>query len=282
MKDVYNQTIKSISSFPALSSVVSEVCNTCQDPNSSISDLVKIIEKDQGITIDILRTANSPIYGFTREIISVQQAVSLFGMGAIKGFVISSMLRNNIKFNLAPYNITIERYLDTCREYNKFVIEMFKHEDNSIKEVIFPAAFLMVAGSLILSNEIAKCLSKNDIDEFTATVQNCDEIIRIEKEFMGISSVEVTAMLFEHWNFEIDLINSIKNITDENSSGKKHNLTNPLKAALKCINFYNKYTQKQVDDTKKFMKNNLINIDFDYFDKFVEKQLESSNKEMQN
>lgn len=282
MKDVYNQTIKSISSFPALSSVVSEVCNTCQDPNSSISDLVKIIEKDQGITIDILRTANSPIYGFTREIISVQQAVSLFGMGAIKGFVISSMLRNNIKFNLTPYNITIERYLDTCREYNKFVIEMFKHEDNSIKEVIFPAAFLMVAGSLILSNEIAKCLSKNDIDEFTATVQNCDEIIRIEKEFMGISSVEVTAMLFEHWNFEIDLINSIKNITDENSSGKKHNLTNPLKAALKCINFYNKYTQKQVDDTKKFMKNNLINIDFDYFDKFVEKQLESSNKEMQN
>lgn len=282
MKDVYNQTIKSISSFPALSSVVSEVCNTCQDPNSSISDLVKIIEKDQGITIDILRTANSPIYGFTREIISVQQAVSLFGMGAIKGFVISSMLRNNIKFNLTPYNITIERYLDTCREYNKFVIEMFKHEDNSIKEVIFPAAFLMVAGSLILSNEIAKCLSKNDIDEFTATVQNCDEIIRIEKEFMGISSVEVTAMLFEHWNFEIDLINSIKNITDENSSGKKYNLTNPLKAALKCINFYNKYTQKQVDDTKKFMKNNLINIDFDYFDKFVEKQLESSNKEMQN
>lgn len=282
MKDVYNQTIKSISSFPALSSVVSEVCNTCQDPNSSISDLVKIIEKDQGITIDILRTANSPIYGFTREIISVQQAVSLFGMGAIKGFVISSMLRNNIKFNLAPYNITIERYLDTCREYNKFVIEMFKHEDNSIKEVIFPAAFLMVAGSLILSNEIVKCLNKGDIDEFTATVQNCDEIIRIEKEFMGISSVEVTAMLFEHWNFEIDLINSIKNITDENSSGKKHNLTNPLKAALKCINFYNKYTQKQVDETKKFMKNSLMNIDFDYFDKFVEKQLESSNKEMQN
>lgn len=282
MKDVYNQTIKSISSFPALSSVVSEVCNTCQDPNSSISDLVKIIEKDQGITIDILRTANSPIYGFTREIISVQQAVSLFGMGAIKGFVISSMLRNNIKFNLAPYNITIERYLDTCREYNKFVIEMFKHEDNSIKEVIFPAAFLMVAGSLILSNEIVKCLNKGDIDEFRATVQNCDEIIRIEKEFMGISSVEVTAMLFEHWNFEIDLINSIKNITDENSSGKKHNLTNPLKAALKCINFYNKYTQKQVDETKKFMKNSLMNIDFDYFDKFVEKQLESSNKEMQN
>lgn len=282
MKDVYNQTIKSISSFPALSSVVSEVCSTCQDPNSSISDLVKIIEKDQGITIDILRTANSPIYGFTREIISVQQAVSLFGMGAIKGFVISSMLRNNIKFNLAPYNITIERYLDTCREYNKFVIEMFKHEDNSIKEVIFPAAFLMVAGSLILSNEIVKCLNKGDIDEFTATVQNCDEIIRIEKEFMGISSVEVTVMLFEHWNFEIDLINSIKNITDENSSGKKHNLTNPLKAALKCINFYNKYTQKQVDETKKFMKNSLMNIDFDYFDKFVEKQLESSNKEMQN
>ncbi|RAX55335.1 hypothetical protein CCY99_01155 [Helicobacter sp. 16-1353] len=274
MKDIYNQTIKSISSFPALSNVVSEVCKTCQDPNSSIADLVKIIEKDQGATIDILRTANSPIYGFTREIVSVKQAVSLFGMGTIKGFVISLMFRNSLKFDLSPYNININQYLDTCREHNKFVMEIFKNEENSVKEIIFPASFLMNAGSLILSNEINKALNQNEMIEFMNEIQNCYELMTIEKEFMGISAVEVTAMLFEHWNFEVDLINAIKNIAISGNNIKKRNLTNPLKAALKCINFYHKYTPQQIDNTKKFMKNNLMNVDFDYFDKFVENRIE--------
>lgn len=266
---ITDDIIQKINSFPALSSIVGDVFRTCQDPDSSISDLVKIIEKDQGITIDILRISNSPIYGFTREILNIQQAVSLFGMGTIKGFVISSIFRKSMKFNLSPYAISMNEYLNTCRECNKFTIEIFKNEIDYIKNIIHPASFLMNVGTLIIANEISKTeYAKN----FTNAIKSSENISDIEIEFAGISATDATAILFEHWNFDIDLIDSIKNITKDDTLNKKRVLSNPLKATLKCINFYNKYTPKQVESTKRFIKDNLFDIDLDYFDAFVSKQ----------
>lgn len=266
---ITSNIIQSINSFPALSSIVGEVFKVCQDPDSSIADLVKIIEKDQGITIDILRIANSPIYGFTREILSIQQAVSLFGMGTIKGFVISSIFRKSTKFDLSPYAISINSYLDTCRECNKFVMEIFKNESEHIKNIIYPASFLMNVGTLIISNEISKT---ENIKNFTNAIHVAENITEVEIEFTGMGATDVTAMLFEHWNFDIDLIDSIKNISKDNISNNKKELSNPLKTALKCINLNHKYTPKQIENTKRFMKENLINIDINHFDAFIEKQ----------
>ena len=266
---ITNNIIQNINSFPALSNIVGDVFKTCQDPDSSIADLVKIIEKDQGITIDILRISNSPIYGFTREILNIQQAVSLFGMGTIKGFVISSIFRKSTKFNLSPYAISMNNYLDTCRECNKFVIEVFKNESDHIKNIIYPASFLMNVGTLIIANEISKT---ENAKNFTNAIQSTENIADIEIEFTGISATNATAILFEHWNFDIDLIDSIKNISKYNTSNRKRELSNPLKATLKCINFHHKYTPKQVENTKKFIKENLINVDLDYFDAFISNQ----------
>lgn len=270
--DIHTQITQNISSFPALSSVVSEVYQTCSDPNSSIANLVKIIEKDQGLTIDILRSTNSPIYGFTREIVSINQAVALFGMGTIKGFAISSMLRNSVKFDLSPYGLGVEGYMDTCRAYNKFVMEVFKNEIPQVKDVIFPASFLMLAGTLILSSEAKKALPQADLAAFSEAVKKSDETAAVEKEMLGVSGVETTAMLFKHWNFDADLIAAIRGVVDEASATP---LSLPLKAAIKSLNFYRKYSAEQIQATKDFMVDNFMQVDFDKFEKFAISQAEN-------
>ncbi|RDU65111.1 HDOD domain-containing protein [Helicobacter sp. MIT 14-3879] len=262
MQDIYNSVIKNISSFPALSSIVGDVCSICQDPNSSISDLVKVIEKDPGIVIDILRISNSPIYGFTREILSIHQAVSLFGMGTIKGFVMSSVIRKNMKISFESYGISINSYLDICREYNKFLIEIYKSADSKLKEVIFPASFLMTSGILILSNE---ALSLENLQEFKNKIKESDLFLDIESEFFGINSVDVTVMLFEHWNFESILIDTIRAINTKEGS----ETANPLKLALKCINLHKQYTKEQIINALTFIKENNININLNTFNNYI-------------
>ncbi|MDE6885547.1 MAG: HDOD domain-containing protein [Helicobacteraceae bacterium] len=264
-KEIYNSIIKNVSSFPALSTVVGEVCSVCQNQNSTIPDLVKVIEKDPGIMIDILRIANSPIYGFTREISSIHQAISLFGMGTIKGFVISSVVRKNVKFNLEPYGITINSYLDTCREFNRFLIEIFKSADSKLKEVIFPASFLMASGILMLANEAAK-LENNT--EFMNSIKESNSFIEIEDQYLGVNSISVTAILFEHWNFESALINAIKGINQEEQNG----FSAPLKLALKCISLHKKYTKEQEMDAKAYIEQSGLKIDLAVFDNFINKQ----------
>ena len=266
--DFYNSIIKNISSFPAISSIVGEVCAICQDPNSSIADLVKVIERDPGIIIDILRIANSPIYGFTREILNISQAVSLFGMGTIKGFVISSVVRKNMKIDLEAYGTSITAYLDTCREYNKFLLEVYKSAPNGIKDVIFPASFLMTSGVMLLASEVSKLDNASD---FRAKIAESNYFLDVEKEFLGINCADVTALLFEHWNFESALIEAIRGINEVELTP----ISAPLKVALHCISLNKRYTQTQLENTQKLIVDSAINIDERAFEAFIKAQSEN-------
>lgn len=261
--EIYTSLIKNISSFPAISSIVGEVCSICQDPNSSIADLVKVIERDPGIIIDILRISNSPIYGFTREILNISQAVSLFGMGTIKGFVISSVIRKSMKLSLESYGTSATAYLDTCREYNKLLMEAYKRAPNEIKEVIFPASFLMTSGIMLLANEVAKL---ENIEDFQSKIKEADYFLDVENEFFGVNCADVTALLFEHWNFESALIEAIRGI---NSSDGFSETSAPLRFALNCISLHKQYAPTQLESARKFIADNALDIDSSAFEAFV-------------
>lgn len=261
--EIYTSLIKNISSFPAISSIVGEVCSICQDPNSSIADLVKVIERDPGIIIDILRISNSPIYGFTREILNISQAVSLFGMGTIKGFVISSVIRKSMKLSLESYGTSATTYLDTCREYNRLLMEVYKRAPNEIKEVIFPASFLMTSGIMLLANEAAKL---ENIEDFQSKIKEADYFLSVENEFFGVNCADVTALLFEHWNFESALIEAIRGI---NSSDGFSETSAPLRFALNCISLHKQYAPTQLESARKFIADNALDIDSSAFEAFV-------------
>lgn len=261
--EIYTSLIKNISSFPAISSIVGEVCSICQDPNSSIADLVKVIERDPGIIIDILRISNSPIYGFTREILNISQAVSLFGMGTIKGFVISSVIRKSMKLSLESYGTSATAYLDTCREYNRLLMEVYKRAPNEIKEVIFPASFLMTSGIMLLANEATKL---ENIEDFQSKIKEADYFLDVENEFFGVNCADVTALLFEHWNFESALIEAIRGI---NSSDGFSETSAPLRFALNCISLHKQYAPTQLESARKFIADNALDLDSSAFEAFV-------------
>lgn len=269
--DFYNSIIKNISSFPAISSIVGEVCAICQDPNSSIADLVKVIERDPGIVIDILRILNSPIYGFTHEIRNVSQAVSLFGMGTIKGFVISSVVRKNMKIDLEAYGTSITAYLDTCREYNKFLLEVYKRAPGRIKDVIFPASFLMTSGVMLLASEVGKL---ENASEFRAKIAESSYFLNVESEFLGMNCADVTALLFEHWNFESELIEAIRGINSDELTPTSA----PLKVALHCISLHQQYSPLQIDGARKFVADSALEFDNATFEAFLKAQSEDLAK----
>ena len=81
--------LRQIKNLPPLPKSVMEVQKITSDPNASIKDLVKVIKEDPLLTANLLKVANSPLYGFTRQIKTIDQAVALFGMSTVKGFAIS-------------------------------------------------------------------------------------------------------------------------------------------------------------------------------------------------
>jgi HD-like signal output (HDOD) protein len=202
--------IKSVKALPPLPKTALRVQEICADLNASIADLTKTIEKDPMLTANLLKAANSPLYGFAREIKTLGQAVSLFGFATVRGFAIAATVRGTIDPDLSPYKINAERFVDFSQLQNALMIRWYGIFDRMKLEILSPASFLFSVGRLIMANEIVR-------RDLVADFRKCAEekgLEEAEEEFLKTNYQEVSAEIFTHWNFEPALIDVIRHSKD--------------------------------------------------------------------
>jgi HD-like signal output (HDOD) protein len=83
--------------IPALPTSAMKLLELSQDPNKGPVDFAQPIEADVGLMGQVLRFVNSAYFGFSREISSVQQALTLVGIRTIKNFALWSAV-----FSIVP------------------------------------------------------------------------------------------------------------------------------------------------------------------------------------
>ena len=81
--------LDSIPDIPTLPNIVIEVNKMLQDHDTSIKNLSKVIQKDQGMVTKILRLVNSTFYGFRSRITNIPHAVIILGFNTIRNAVVS-------------------------------------------------------------------------------------------------------------------------------------------------------------------------------------------------
>jgi putative nucleotidyltransferase with HDIG domain len=74
-------------SFPEVFLRVNDMVN---DPTSTSGDIANLISQDPGLTVRLLKVANSPFYGSSRQIETVARAVTLLGTAQIRDLVLAS------------------------------------------------------------------------------------------------------------------------------------------------------------------------------------------------
>ncbi len=89
--------VTKLKSIPTLPTIALRVMEITANQKSSASDLMAIISPDVSLTTKILKIANSPFYGLTREISSLQHAVTVLGFKEIRNLVISSVAFESFK-----------------------------------------------------------------------------------------------------------------------------------------------------------------------------------------
>lgn len=102
----FDAIVEGISELPPLSDTAKIITRLYEDgaENVNISNLVRAIESDGSLTVNILKMINAPYYGFSRKIASVSQAVTLLGTKVVYGlvlkFCIESLLVANLRVHL--------------------------------------------------------------------------------------------------------------------------------------------------------------------------------------
>ncbi len=211
-----NNILNHIKNLPPLPKSVLEVQKITNNPNSSIKDLVNIIKNDPLITANLLKAANSPLYGFTKQIKTVDQAVSLFGMSTVKGFVVSFAVRNTLKFDLSAYGISEQRFHSVSTARNALGFNWYRSRSDKL-DIIVTDSFLIDIGAVVISLYLK---SKGEDTKFKNRLTK-ENRFSLEKEFVGADTAEVTAEIFKHWNFSDELIKPIANINNPNDEYSK-------------------------------------------------------------
>ncbi len=88
------ELISNLGDLPPLPQVATQVLKLAADPDSSTDDLQKVISTDQALAAQILKIANSAMFGMMREVKTLTQAIMTLGFSTIKSVVIASSAKN--------------------------------------------------------------------------------------------------------------------------------------------------------------------------------------------
>ncbi|EAI0175673.1 cheVAW transcriptional regulator CheP [Campylobacter jejuni] len=206
--DMNELLLKSVEVLPPLPDTVSKLRKYVSEANSNIETMkvAEIISSDPLMTAKLLQLANSPYYGFTREITTINQVITLLGVGNIINIVMADSIRDNFKIDVSPYGLNTQNFLKTCNEEATFIANWLNDEDKKLSHLLVPCVMLLRLGIVIFSNFL---IQNHKDKDFLAFLNKNENLALAENEFLGVDHISFLGFLLHRWNFDDVLIESI-------------------------------------------------------------------------
>jgi len=87
-----NNALKEISHIATLPEVTLRIIELVEDPSSTAQDLHEVISNDPALCSRILKVVNSSFYGLPGQIASINRAIVMLGLNAVKNIAIAASL----------------------------------------------------------------------------------------------------------------------------------------------------------------------------------------------
>ena len=194
--------------LPALPQSAITLLRLSQDPSNGPADYAKPIEADPGLLGQVLKFVNSSYFGFSKEISSVQQALTLVGVRSITNFALWSAV-----FSLVPnpkfgsFDLK-SLWLDSLRR-GLFARAMGRQLKLSNAEDLFAGA--------LLQDMAIPLLLKHLPSEYEALIARRNSegtrLSSLEREQFGWDHANAAASMARKWNLPEQFSDLIENHT---------------------------------------------------------------------
>ena len=86
--EVFEQVLK-VKSLPTLSNVASKLICITGKEETTVNEITRLISQDVSLTSKVLKVVNSAFYNFPNKVGTIQQAVAILGVNAVRSLVLS-------------------------------------------------------------------------------------------------------------------------------------------------------------------------------------------------
>ncbi|WP_320169799.1 HDOD domain-containing protein [Maridesulfovibrio sp.] len=200
VKDIVDDELK-LASFPDIFFKVKEAVT---DPNTSAQQIAEVVGLDVGLSTQLLKLVNSPLYGFPSEISSLVRAVALIGGRELCTLALGLSTIGYFR-DIPPELIDMRTFWLhslTCAVFSKVIAEQM---DGVVPEEMFTAGLLHDAGRLILF----KKMPCSAVQTMIHARENFIPLVEAEDMVLGFNHTEVARAMFERWSFPESLIDII-------------------------------------------------------------------------
>ncbi len=191
--------IGKIDTIPTIPAIFKKMLAILENPKTSLSEISNFISNDPVLTSRVLKMVNSAVYGFPGRISSINQALLLLGLNAVRGLLLGiSVFEAMQKTMLGLW----DHALGTAIAGRIFATKKNLAEPDDV----FVAALLHDIGKVILSLKFPA--------DYQNVIQKVKEenlfIFEAEIEIFGITHADAGAWIAQKWNFPRNLIEAIE------------------------------------------------------------------------
>ncbi len=187
----------------SLPAVAMKVLELTGNPHVDTHALKKCIENDPALTAKILRVVNSSLFGLSREVSDLNQALALLGIKPLKMLVLGFSLPQGL-FSQVEGNV-LDRYWRHALTKAVAGREISESLWRVPGDDAFIAGLLQDLGQLLLIQEIGA--------PYLRLLQKVDEghlnMASVEIETMGFDHTELTSRILAGWGLPAALVESV-------------------------------------------------------------------------
>ncbi len=203
--------INSLSSLPPLPKTYLKIKECLLDTdNVSIDQIADIIEMDASISAELLRWANSALFGQMHQVDTVKRAVLVLGFDIVEGLVLSESIFGSASPDIRDIEgfslDSFQAHSIACGITAKILISEMPDADPKKADRAFTAGLLHDIGKLLeiryLEDQFKKIID-------TARQKNTT-LINAEQEVLGTTHEEIGGYLADWWSLPSFLVNAIR------------------------------------------------------------------------
>lgn len=197
-KRIINCTMPEITQFlqsvklPVMPEVAHALIRTFEDSDADVQTVTRIIAKDPALTATLLRMANSAIFGLSRQVHTLDAAVSVLGMSHIRARALSVCMAHEFVFPKDINRLEFWRSCMRCAGYARWLAAARSLDEHQS----WLMGMMLRLGELMIAQARPDCVQ-------VIERQPCAPGERWEREraAVGFDEGQISAGIAEHWDF---------------------------------------------------------------------------------
>jgi HD-like signal output (HDOD) protein len=200
------EILAKIDSLLPMPAVAAKLLEAAADPEASLSRVAAWLERDAGMTANVLRLCNSPIYGLRVQVNSVRQATNLLGTKKLVQIAVTLLASKHLAPPQSGYQLAagdLWRSSLTSALAAELLAEEAAYRDPS---AAYTAGLLQDVGKIALAEFVDGALLR--IRELVEAEGLSWE--EAERRAVGMPHTEAGSILLTRWKFPEILVESVR------------------------------------------------------------------------